>query len=145
MSLGSCHSPDHLHARARVCAVSGDKLELELQRARPCAGCQGLCLWSMNRRPTRVSVPAGGAQARPGDELRLSVPARAVLQAALLAYGIPLLTLLAGAVLLGSGRSDLHAVAGATLGLLVGLPLGRRLQRAIFARLLLATDAATAP
>ena len=99
----------------------------------------------MNRRPSRLSIPSRGARARPGDQLRLSVPARAVLQAALLAYGLPLLTLLAGAVLLGSGGSDLRAVVGAVLGLLIGLPLGRHLQRAIFARLVLAAGGGTAP
>jgi positive regulator of sigma E activity len=91
-----------------------------------------------------VSVPTGGSGVRPGDQLRLSVPARAVLQAAVLAYGIPLLTLLAGAVLLGFGESDLHALAGAILGLAVGMPLGRRLQQGIFGRLMLAADAGTA-
>ncbi len=144
MTPRPCHTQSRLQARATVRAVRGDILDLELEPASPCSGCQGLCRWSLNRRPTQLTVPSGRASVRPGDQLRLSVPARAVLQAAVLAYGIPLLTLLGGAVLFGFGKSDLHALAGAILGLAVGLPLGRRLQRTIFGCLVLAADAETA-
>ena len=135
MSSSPCSNQDRLHARATVCGGDQQALELELLPARPCEGCQGLCLWAMNRRPTRLVLPRGANRVAPGDELLLSVPARAILHAALLAYGVPLLAMLGGALLLGLGGADGRAVLGALLGLAAGLPLGRLWQRRILADL----------
>ena len=120
-----------------MCAVRTGEVEVELQPGTPCAGCKGLCLWTLNRRRTRLTLRRDTGTLKPGDALSLSVPGRALLQAALLAYGLPLLAMLAGALLLGLSGSDGRAVLGAGLGLLIGLPLGRRLQHGVLGKLAL--------
>ncbi len=135
MSTPRCPGGERLTARATVRAASPARLDLELAPAQPCAGCKGLCLWSLRRRPARIVVPNRTGHARPGDQLLLSVSAQGLLKAALIAYGLPLLSMLAGAMLLGTGGSDGLAVLGALLGLLIGLPAGARLQRGLIGRL----------
>jgi len=135
--IASVCSTNHLEAHATVLAADGRSVDLELAPARSCEGCKGLCLWSLQRRPSRLSVSPnqtiGGLM--PGDELILRVPSAAVLRAALIAYGLPLLSLLTGAATLGAGGDDRGAVLGAVLGLALGVPLGRRLQRKLVSRL----------
>lgn len=66
---------------------------------------------------------------KPGDRVRIVVPEGAALRAALLAYGLPLGGLLAGAVLgFFVAGTDLASVLGAAGGLIIGL-LALRLGR----------------
>lgn len=57
-----------------------------------------------------------------GEEVDVAVRPRAALQAAAVAYGVPLLTLMGGAAL-GATVGDTQAVVGALAGLLSGMVL----------------------
>lgn len=131
MSASTCANSNRLEAQAIVRDAGSDWLELELDRATPCAGCSGLCLWSLRRRPTNIRVRNGNRRFMAGEHLILRVPAALVLKAAMLAYGLPLLSMCIGAILMGLGRSDASAVLGALLGLAIGIPLSSRLQRRV--------------
>ena len=62
-----------------------------------------------------------------GQTVRITLAEGAALRAALIGYGLPCLSLLAGAVL-GTTQGDVPAMFGAGLGLLAGFALQRRLQ-----------------
>jgi len=65
----------------------------------------------------RVACPP---QLRPGDEVEISIVGSAVRQASTRAYGVPLLFMLAGAVVGDLVFGDVGALSGAMVGLLPG-------------------------
>jgi sigma-E factor negative regulatory protein RseC len=80
-------------------------------------------------REIRVTIPAG-MQAREGDSIELAIGPEFLLRAALLAYGLPLasmLIFLSLAWMLSGNPGDGPGIALATIGLVVGIIAGRRI------------------
>ena len=79
-----------------VAARSDGRVDLEFAPARSCAGCAGTCLWKrlQNARIDRLPVAAA---LEPGTEVSVAIPARRLLVASALLYGLPLVAILAGA------------------------------------------------
>lgn len=105
-----------LTARAVVRRRAADGfVDLEVDGSARCAGCAGVCLWRRLESTRLARVPIDGPIA-PGDTVLLSLPGRAVVFGSLTLHGLPLASLLAGALtgslLLGS---DWGALAGAVL------------------------------
>ncbi len=94
-------------------------------------GC-GQAAWFSRRQPCRLTVLTGAAQ--PGQEVMLELPARRLLQAAALVYGLPLAGLLGGAVA-GQGAGEAGAALAGVVGLLAGVIAARRLARRFARRL----------
>lgn len=107
-----------------VVATEGALAWLDLEPPASCASCAGgaCCgtrLFGPRGAPQRIAIdrPAG---TQPGDRLVIGLTAGTVVQAAALAYGVPLLSLLAGALcagLLGAGDGGTVLAAGAGLAL----------------------------
>lgn len=121
---------DCLSAEAVVVAVEPDgTVELELDGASRCANCPGLCTWGRSagrlRAGFRASMPL-----RPGDAVRVTLPADHVVATGLLLYGVPLAALLAGGAL-GAAltQSDLGTLSGALAAVAFALPASRGLRR----------------
>ena len=95
-------------------------------------GC-GAGLIGQSREPRQLEVPLQpGMTLRTGDRVHISLQPRRVLQAALLAYGLPLggISLALGvALLFEPSLSDPGAVVYAVLGGTAGLLLGRQFLR----------------
>jgi sigma-E factor negative regulatory protein RseC len=117
-------------------------VEVEVVRQSSCHGCsaQSACGVSLldrvlGRRPQRL-VLTDALDVRPGDEVVVGVPEGALLKAAIVAYMIPLLGLLVGALVgehLGADTSPsqtlplLAGLCGLALGLVVTRIYSRRL------------------
>lgn len=120
--------------RGRVVAVEVDSLWVETVRQSTCGSCiaqkgcgHGLLNSIGSGRRSHVRALLG--ELNPGDfavddEVEISIPEQVLLTGALLVYLLPLLCLLAGAVLAGS-RGEGAAVAGALVGFVGGLGLVR--------------------
>lgn len=96
-------------------------------------GCGGVNL-ARPMAPTRRSVRVvNDIDARPGESVGVVIDDRVPLQAALCAYGWPVLGVIAGAVIAAAvaaeGRGDLLAALGALGGGLVAAVWGRRRSR----------------
>ncbi|RMF96370.1 MAG: hypothetical protein D6727_08630 [Gammaproteobacteria bacterium] len=123
-----------LRRQATIQRVDGDWLEVRIA-ATTCAGCAGRCglirpagpaAWGQPR--WRLPQPPG-SRLRCGDRVELRLPARRFAQASLAGLGLPLLALLAGALLGGAAlpvTPDPGVLAGACGGLAAGLWLARR-------------------
>jgi len=132
-----------LAAEAIVRSVDADGyVELEFDPAARCAGCSGLCAWMRSDAAgARIRLPAAVA-VEPGTRVRVSLPTDRVLSSALVLFGLPLASLLAGgaggALVVGT---DAATLAGALLGLAVAFcttrGLRRRAERATLARAML--------
>lgn len=114
-------------SEAIVTRVEGDVAFVEVNAmASACGKCgdKGGCGKS-HTGPRHYSL-SNSVGARPGDAVIVSVPDGAVLKAAVLSYLMPLLFVLTGGAA-GSawGGEGLPAVAGAAIGLLVGLAVLR--------------------
>ncbi|MCF7983575.1 MAG: SoxR reducing system RseC family protein [Thiohalocapsa sp.] len=103
-----------IEQQAIVIACRNDVADVEAVRASSCGACSvnGACGTSLldrvlGRRPLRLSVP-NGIGARVGDRVIIGVPEAALLRAAVAAYLVPLLGLIAG------------AIAGQEVGMLLG-------------------------
>ena len=113
--------------QAIVTGRDGNRVEIELQRESACGACElnrGCGTGALGRllgRRSRPLVIETREDLKPGDRLELTLSERALVRASLLAYGLPLLGMLAaglcGAAL---GAADhwvaLLAVAGFYLG-----------------------------
>lgn len=93
-------------------------------------GCgAGLMLAGDRRRQIELAIPPG-LSLRPGDAVRLTMAPAQLLRAALLAYGLPLGTMLLFLALAWGatgGLPDAMAVPAALVGLVAGLLAGRRI------------------
>lgn len=79
-----------------TCSAAG-RVEVELEAPAGCRGCEGFCAWRRlpaTRRATFCSQPAFAE----GDRVVVSLRGSALLTCALIAYGVPLVTLLGGAL-----------------------------------------------
>jgi sigma-E factor negative regulatory protein RseC len=111
-----------------VLRVEGSLAWVECARAAPCAVCPGrlgcdVAAFAGAPAFHRLRARVHGCALQPGARVNVGVPPRSVLRAALLAYGLPLFALVAGA-LAGELIAPAAAVAGAGLGLLGGVALG---------------------
>ncbi len=122
----------------KISAIDDQRVTVEVRSAiacRRCAagkGCGAGILQSTNEvRQISVELPVG-LSAGVGDRVELSVEPKYLLRAALLAYGLPLSTMLV--VLLAVQAlpmtvNDAEAVGLALLGLIIGVMAGRSLLR----------------
>ncbi|HEX7081900.1 MAG TPA: SoxR reducing system RseC family protein [Gammaproteobacteria bacterium] len=109
---------DCLAVDGKVRAVGADgTVELELEEPARCAGCAGMCTWRRPVGPRRVRL-ASPLPLRPGDAVRVSLPAGHVLSTALLLHGLPLAALLGGALI---GAAAFHTDAGTLAGAVAGV------------------------
>lgn len=111
-----------LRAEARVVAIRDDEAELALDVPAACGACraQPVCGGSNER---RLRLPHPG-RLRPGDGVRIELPAQRLAAGAALAYLMPAMAMSAGALLLSPG-GDLSAALGAFSGLGVAIVLLR--------------------
>ena len=129
-----------IEAHATVVSASGDRLRVRVDPARGgCGRCNepGGCgaarisdLFCPNRNEFEIDNSIG---ARSGDEVILCIAEGASLRAALVGYGLPVGLVVAGAAVgtafATSGAEDLWAFAGALVGVVMALPIGRGLRR----------------
>lgn len=104
---------------------------LEVIRRKPCGLCGqtrgcGVSMWGkLFRHRSHVFKAQNRIDAKVGDFVIVGVEEQALLRSALLVYGVPLVTLLAGALVAslawGGEHRDASTVIGAVLGLIVGL------------------------
>jgi positive regulator of sigma E activity len=116
--------------------VRGGSVEVEFEARPRCQGCDGACVWLRLPAAQRMTFN-GGQDLSVGERVVVALPDRYLFIAALLAHGLPLASLLAGAVL---GFATIGGDAGAVLGALAGLVaalLAARALRASFERRLL--------
>lgn len=129
-----------LRRSGRVLSRHGDSLELELlASSNACASCaQGCGLLSLGaglRGPAlacRLRVNAS-QEFSVGSPVAVELPARELLRATMLAYGLPLLGLALGgllASLVWPAAGDAMVLSGAGLGLCVGVAVSRQRARA---------------
>ena len=117
--------------QAVVVVLKDEMAMLEVIRRKPCGLCGqtrgcGASMWGklLRHRP-RIFKALNRIDAKVGDFVVVGVEEQALLRSALLVYGIPLLALLAGAIVAsiawGGSNRDSSTVVGAVVGLIVGL------------------------
>lgn len=120
----------------QITDFNGRDATVVVDSAPVCARCQagkgcgaGLFQGSDRKTTIRVAIPAK-LVVGVGDEVSLSIGGNDLLRAAVYAYGLPLMvcigSLAIGQALLGP-RSDYAGIGIATIGLLIGIRLSRRL------------------
>ena len=92
-------------------------------------GCGGHNLGAMLCRSPREYRVLNPGQSGLGEQVTIVVSEGAVKSAALMAYGLPLLLLLAGAAFGTWLFGDAMGIAGGAIGLFVGVAISRSLQR----------------
>lgn len=121
-----------IEGQAQVVAVDGDHVWLATLAPAACGSCatRSACGGGSHahsaKSPWRASrsLPAGGAPLVLGDTVRVAVDRSALTRAAWVAYGLPLLAMLA-AVLPMQAAGDGAAALAAVLGLLLGAAVAR--------------------
>lgn len=102
---------------ARVIAIHAEIMQVEVDSASACGQCRSKknC---HGEHSTRVFVLPRAPGLQAGDAVNLGLAAHSLERAALLAYGVPALSLVLGA-LLGSwlGQNDVASMIGSALGL----------------------------
>lgn len=118
-------------SEAVVTRVEGEFAYVEVRESTAaCGSCGGKSQCGKSPSGPRLYAVRNTVGAVPGDTVIVAMPAGAVLRAAALTYLMPLLLLLAGAALATSWFGDgLPAVAGAMVGLAVGILLLRMLSQ----------------
>ncbi len=122
----------------RVVAIENDGLWVETIRQSTCGSCaarKGCGHGLLNRYADgkrgyiRVLPGAGGAiDCKVDDQVRISIPEEVILRGSLVVYIVPLICMLAGALLgsgVGDGQNDLFTSLGAVAGFAVGFALVR--------------------
>lgn len=120
-----------LETRAIVVHREGQSTQVRASVASGCSACNGKGCGSGKLTQLFCSKPRQFAvdnsiDAGVGDEVIVSVPNGAVLRGISLVYLLPLLLMFAGAAML-AGSGDGYAALGASIGLLAGFALARRL------------------
>lgn len=111
----------------RVVAVDNDKAWVETIRTSACDACsaqKGCGHGLMNKanpgKAFRLEIPVNSALVQLGDEVTIGIPEDSLLKASVICYLMPLVLLIAGAVLgklwLGEPASALLGVSGLVLG-----------------------------
>jgi sigma-E factor negative regulatory protein RseC len=121
-----------IETTARVVAAENGTAMVEPTMQSSCGGCgsRSVCgvsglgkYFSGNRKAIAVKCDAN---VRAGDELQLSMEEGDMLKAGLLAYLLPSVLALVGAVVATAyGLGDVGAVLGAAVGVAIGLLIGR--------------------
>jgi sigma-E factor negative regulatory protein RseC len=117
-----------LERPATVLSVRDGWATVDLDPVTGCAGCAGTggcgigpLVEALRVRGPHWDVPlAANVNCQPGDRVRVCLPARRLVRAAWLAYGLPLASLWAGAVAgaaLVPGAADIAGAMGAAAGL----------------------------
>ena len=123
-------------AVGRVEAVRDDRITVVVDSPVACRRCAsgkgcGAGLLTGTERVRRIDVSAPpGMRLAVGDAVTLSLSPGHLLRAASIAYGLPLLTLVAAvgvSRLAGSGTSETAAIAAAIIGLVAGIVTSRRI------------------
>lgn len=110
--------------------AAGGLARLRLQPSADCAGCSCRSACSADEAREQFVTVTLLKDAVPGERVRLQLPESALPLAALLGYLLPVVCLLAGAMLLCQvSDTDLAPVLGAVVGLAGGLLLVRRIAR----------------
>jgi len=109
--------------RAVVRALDGDEAIVEVAgggcgRCHEKGGCGGQQLTQMLCGSAKTYRAANAAGARVGDEVTLGIPAGAVRYSANLAYGLPLVGVIGGALAGTAFNGEPGAMLGAVIGLL---------------------------
>ena len=129
-----------MQARARVLRVEKGLAWLELSdtaggcgRCDEPGGCRSVQVSHVFGAPDKVFALPMSFPVKPGDKVVISIPDGAPLSAALAAYGLATLLLLAGAaigsVLGGDGRADLFGLVGGVAGLALAWSINKALPR----------------
>ena len=135
---------------ARVVRIEGDHVWLEPEQTTSCGHCAssascgvssreeagiGTVTSRLQARRFHLDNPAGVSGFHEGERLVVGVSERALLNAALTAYGLPLLfALVAGGVTQAAYGEDLTTMLGMTVGLALGLLVARLNARRLAAR-----------
>ena len=108
-----------------------DAAMLEIVRRTPCGLCGqsrgcGISIWGrlFGHKPN-IFKAVNQINAKVGDSVIVGIEEQALLTSSMTVYGIPLVAMLAGALLAGglfaAGHADRNAVLGAVIGLVFGL------------------------
>ena len=108
-----------------------DAAMLEIVRRTPCGLCGqsrgcGISIWGrlFGHKPN-IFKAVNQINAKVGDSVIVGIEEQALLTSSMTVYGIPLVAMLAGALLAGglfaAGHADRNAVIGAVIGLVFGL------------------------
>lgn len=121
----------------RVVGVAGDRVWVQTIRTSACESCsarhgcgQRVLAGVSGGRANQVLV-ANSLGARVGDEVTVAIDEAALLGASLLVYAVPLVSMVAGAVLghqlsVGHAANEAVAMMGAATGLALGFLAARR-------------------
>jgi sigma-E factor negative regulatory protein RseC len=122
-----------IEEEATVVAVRGHEALVQTERRSTCSGCSarsgcgtGLLSRLIGRRFAEMSVP-NELDLKVGDRVVLGLSETGLVKGAVAMYGLPLIGMLAGAVLAQpmASSAELVVVTGGALGLLAGLFLAR--------------------
>jgi len=102
---------------------------IRVERASACSSCGTRSVCGAGKADASLVYLPFSAPAQCGDRVMVQLATGGLTRAALLAYLLPAVTTLAGALML-AGAGDLAAVAGALSGLGIGLLALRRFSRA---------------
>ena len=121
-----------IEEQALVVAIDGDQAMLEIVRRTPCGlcgqtrGCGVSVFGKLLGHRNNVFRAVNPLNAQIGDQVVVGVDEKALLVSSLAVYGIPLVLVLAGAIvgtLLAPSGGDAWPLAGAGLGLFAGILL----------------------
>ncbi|MEN3113479.1 SoxR reducing system RseC family protein [Uliginosibacterium paludis] len=113
----------------RILSLHAESMIVTVDTAPACSQCGSRKACHGGSSELTLALPAGPGL-KPGDLVTLALPAGRLNHAALLAWLLPALALLAGAALgQWSNGQDSGAILGAATGLLAGLASARRLAR----------------
>lgn len=122
-----------IEEHAVVVGVEQDSAMLEIVRRTPCGLCGqtrgcGISLWGrLFGHRSNIFKAMNQINAKVGDSVIVGIEEQALLRSSLTVYGVPLLAMLAGALLGGgvfagdANHADGYAVFGAVAGLVLGL------------------------
>lgn len=116
--------------QAVIVGLQDETAMLEIIRNKPCGLCGqtrgcGISIWGkLFRHRPYVFRALNRVNAKVGDSVVVGIEEQALLRSALLVYGIPLLTMLAGAILAGLADGGSNRDAATVIGALAGLAIG---------------------
>ena len=112
-----------MEEKGRVVSVHGQRADVDVESRGECEHCSaaGICNWTGNRMRRVLAVNA--IKAAKGDDVLLELPDGTGASTNLLVFGVPVLGMLAGALIGGLLISDLWAGILSGIGLLVGIAI----------------------